>query len=291
MIAKLREIFPSLIIYSPDENYISEKYQWFLTDDEQIIGILEESLQEKELSLLKMFLTPYNIKFPLETKKERKWKTIIQKPTKADFKGNYRFVYFSIQKQQIEPLYFKEAIQELFSKPIPILWRNEHEGIIVEELKADEEPIKYDQIIDILMSDLYVKINFFVGPYQNEIAYAHQYYQMITSGARAVFKFSSEEVITYIQAIPLLLIEQTPADFKEHIGKWVLQDSKEDQKTLHMIKTLVACNLNISETAKELYMHRNSLQYRLDRFHEKTGLDIRNFDEAMTAYLALMAIH
>lgn len=292
MIKKLKEIFPSMVIYTQDKNYINEDYQWFLTEDENIIGIPNHSIDEKELSLLEVFLTPYNIKFPQQTEEERKWKEMIKKPSEHnDFDGDYRFVYFSIQKHQVEPVYFKEAIQELFSKPIPILWRNEHEGIIIEELKKYEEPIQYDQIIDILMSDLYAKINFFVGPFQNQITYAHKYYQMITSGAREVFKHSSEEVITYIQAIPPLLIEQATDEFKEHIGKWVLRDTMNDQETLQMIKTLVACNLNISETAKELYMHRNSLQYRLDRFQEKTGLDIRNFDEAMTAYLAMIAIH
>jgi DNA-binding PucR family transcriptional regulator len=58
---------------------------------------------------------------------------------------------------------------------------------------------------------------------------------------------------------------------------------------LKMLETFVQCNLNISETAKELYMHRNSLQYRLDRFLEKTGIDVRQFQHAMPVYLAMLA--
>ena len=41
-------------------------------------------------------------------------------------------------------------------------------------------------------------------------------------------------------------------------------------------------NLNISETARQLYVHRNTLVYRLERLEKAIGLDIRKFDDAMT---------
>ena len=41
-------------------------------------------------------------------------------------------------------------------------------------------------------------------------------------------------------------------------------------------------NLNVSETARKLYMHRNTLTYRLDKIERATGLDIRNFSDAIT---------
>jgi carbohydrate diacid regulator len=49
-------------------------------------------------------------------------------------------------------------------------------------------------------------------------------------------------------------------------------------------------NLNISETARQLYVHRNTLVYRLERIEKAIGLDIRRFDEAMTFRIALMVI-
>ncbi|MCY8607352.1 helix-turn-helix domain-containing protein, partial [Bacillus sonorensis] len=47
------------------------------------------------------------------------------------------------------------------------------------------------------------------------------------------------------------------------------------------------CNLNASLTAKRLFIHRNSLQYRIDRFIEKTGIDIRQFEEAAAVYFII----
>lgn len=42
---------------------------------------------------------------------------------------------------------------------------------------------------------------------------------------------------------------------------------------------------NISSTAKELFMHRNTLQYRLEKYHEQTGLSLKNMDDLVLSYL------
>ena len=49
-------------------------------------------------------------------------------------------------------------------------------------------------------------------------------------------------------------------------------------------------NLNISETARQLYVHRNTLVYRLERLEKAIGLDIRKFDDAMTFKIAMMVL-
>ncbi len=49
-------------------------------------------------------------------------------------------------------------------------------------------------------------------------------------------------------------------------------------------------NLNISETARQLYVHRNTLVYRLERIQKILGLDIRTFEDAMLFKIALMVI-
>ena len=47
-------------------------------------------------------------------------------------------------------------------------------------------------------------------------------------------------------------------------------------------------NLNISETARQLFVHRNTLVYRLEKIQKQTGLDVRVFEDALTFKIALM---
>ena len=49
--------------------------------------------------------------------------------------------------------------------------------------------------------------------------------------------------------------------------------------------------MNVSETSRQLYVHRNTLVYRLEKLQKSTGLDIRKFDDALTFKIALMVVN
>ena len=63
-----------------------------------------------------------------------------------------------------------------------------------------------------------------------------------------------------------------------------------DEETLTTINTFLENNLNVSETSRQLYVHRNTLLYRLEKLEKYTGLDIRIFDDALTLKIALMVV-
>lgn len=63
-----------------------------------------------------------------------------------------------------------------------------------------------------------------------------------------------------------------------------------DEETTITINKFFENNLNISETARQLYVHRNTLVYRLERIEKALGLDIRTFEDAMLFKIALMVI-
>ena len=63
-----------------------------------------------------------------------------------------------------------------------------------------------------------------------------------------------------------------------------------DEETRSTIDTFFAHNLNVSETARRLFVHRNTLVYRLEKLRQLTGLDIRTFDDAMTFRIASMVV-
>ncbi len=63
-----------------------------------------------------------------------------------------------------------------------------------------------------------------------------------------------------------------------------------DEETLVTINKFFENNLNVSETSRQLYIHRNTLVYRLDKLQKSTGLDLRVFEDAITFKIALMVV-
>ncbi len=103
--------------------------------------------------------------------------------------------------------------------------------------------------------------------------------------------YSSETVLRYDQLGIGRLIHDLPEEscrlfLKEVFGEGSPDDFDEDTKQI--VDAFFENNLNISETARQLYVHRNTLVYRLEKLHQSTGLDLRTFDDAVVLKLAMM---
>ena len=64
-----------------------------------------------------------------------------------------------------------------------------------------------------------------------------------------------------------------------------------DEETLNTINKFFENNLNVSETSRQLFVHRNTLVYRIEKLQKSTGLDLRSFDDALTFKIALMVVN
>ena len=64
-----------------------------------------------------------------------------------------------------------------------------------------------------------------------------------------------------------------------------------DEETLNTLNKFFENNLNVSETSRQLFVHRNTLVYRIEKIQKSTGLDLRNFDDALTFKIALMVVN
>ncbi len=64
-----------------------------------------------------------------------------------------------------------------------------------------------------------------------------------------------------------------------------------DEETLNTVNKFFENNLNVSETSRKLFVHRNTLVYRIEKLQKSTGLDLRNFDDALTFKIALMVVN
>ena len=87
------------------------------------------------------------------------------------------------------------------------------------------------------------------------------------------------------------LLYQLPVSICEMFIQEIFGDESLDSidgETLAIIRTFFENNLNLSETSRQLYVHRNTLVYRFEKIQKRFGLDLRTFEDAMTIKLAML---
>lgn len=105
--------------------------------------------------------------------------------------------------------------------------------------------------------------------------------------------YEEKDIIAYSTLGIGRLIYQLPVNLCQLFIKEVFGDSVPEEIDEEMIQTInmfFENNLNISETSRQRFVHRNTLVYRLERLAETTGLDIRNFNDALTFKIAMMVV-
>ncbi|OYP57104.1 hypothetical protein CG709_01040 [Lachnotalea glycerini] len=106
--------------------------------------------------------------------------------------------------------------------------------------------------------------------------------------------YSEKNIVAYNTLGIGRLIYQLPIPLCEMFMKEVFGDNmpdRFDEEPVSTINKFFENNLNVSETSRQLYVHRNTLVYRLEKLQKSTGLDIRIFDDALTFKIAMMVVN
>ena len=105
--------------------------------------------------------------------------------------------------------------------------------------------------------------------------------------------FADRNIIAYNTLGIGRLIYQLPIPLCKMFIKEIFEGKSPDEfdeETLITINKFFENSLNVSETSRQLFIHRNTLVYRLDKILKLTGLDLRTFDDAITFHIALMVV-
>ena len=165
----------------------------------------------------------------------------------------------------------------------------------VRDIKSEDELQKLaDMIVDNMHAEAMVRVRVGYGNRVNnlqDIAKSYQEAKMALEVGKIFY--AEKETIAYRYLGIGRLIYQLPMSLCEMFIHEVFGDEIPDvfnEETTTTIQKFFENNLNISETARQLYVHRNTLVYRLERLEKVIGLDIRKFDDAMTFKIAMMVI-
>src|SRR5699024_7498340 len=142
---------------------------------------------------------------------------------------------------------------------------------------------------DILMNDLSVNVRFFIGSLNEKSPSIQEKYENTIETGNTILNLTDHHVMRYMESFPYLLLAQLSEDKRIELSKTVLHSFIEDQEMLETLHNYFYYNLNISETAKNMYMHRNSILYCIDKFIKETNINIHHFNEADSVKLAMLA--
>ncbi len=173
---------------------------------------------------------------------------------------------------------------------------SENDTVLVKEIKRgiDQHDIEKlaASIVDTLNGEHYIKAVVGIGtPIANVKDLAQSFKEaQIAMEVGKVFN-TEQAIVSYDHLGIARLIYQLPTTLCEMFLKEVFkQGSIEslDAETLFTIQRFFENNLNVSETSRGLFVHRNTLVYRLEKIKKLTGLDLREFDDAIVFKVALM---
>lgn len=172
--------------------------------------------------------------------------------------------------------------------------------IIVQELKDDEDYDYIEQtakmLRDMLNTEAMSSVKIAYGTIVNEITQVSRSYKEAKMALDVGKIFYMEKSIVAYNTLGIgRLIYQLPLPlcrmFMKEVFKSDATPDTFDEETMVTINKFFENSLNVSETARQLYIHRNTLVYRLEKLQKSTGLDIRVFDDALTFKIAMMVVN
>lgn len=175
---------------------------------------------------------------------------------------------------------------------------DERSIILVRELKEEESYGDLEEvgkiICDMLGAEAMTSVRVAYGTIVNEIKHISRSYKEAKMALDVGKIFYSEKNILSYNTLGIgRLIYQLPVTLCEIFIKETFGECMPDtfdEETLQTIQKFFENNLNVSETSRQLYVHRNTLVYRLEKLQKMTGLDIRVFEDALTFKIALMVV-
>ena len=300
---------------SPADSQVIQGYQFFkVFDDHQLEYILLARGGSDDVYMVGK-LAAFQIQNLLVAYKERFDKDnfiknllldnlllvdIYNRAKKLHIESNVKRVVFIIETKHEKDINALETVRSLFATRTKdfITAVDEKNIILVKEVKPGET---YDDlsktanmILDMLNTEAMTKVNVAYGTIVSEIKDVSRSYKeaKMALDVGKIF-YSTKNVIAYNNLGIGRLIYQLPLPLCRMFIKEIFDGKSPDEfddETLTTINKFFENSLNVSETSRQLYIHRNTLVYRLDKLEKSTGLDLRVFEDAITFKIALMVV-
>ncbi|WP_182501467.1 PucR family transcriptional regulator [Peribacillus huizhouensis] len=292
MLEKLLNKFPNSVSHKQEVSNV-EQYLWFRDDTGFEIGIPKTAITPAEINLLSLLFHTDSFDGRNDTFTKLSWSEFLLHKNGILPKTRWehvRFTHFHFDHNDFSYRDFEQALLSFVSSSAVLIWTGDNSGTLIEGNTGD--CLKKEELIAMLQtleSDFYTKIEIFLGCFHlvdNELA---SHYEMEKKYYLKTKKLiQNQKMIVLADLLPFIFLKGMQEDEKKWFITQLLGETLLDKELIGTVKTYIECNSNASLAAKTLYIHRNSLQYRIDKFIDKTGLDVRAFNHALPAYLLIL---
>lgn len=223
---------------------------------------------------------------------------IYSRAKKLHIENNIRRIVYLIETNIDKDMNIVEIVRSIFPAKTKdfVTAVDEHSIILVKELREKETMDEIEKIAkmiaDTLNNEIKSKVYISIGTVVNDLKDVSRSYKEAKMALEVGKIFEGDKFIVNYEKLGIgRLIYQLPLPLCRMFIKEVLHGltmDDFDDETLATVNKFFENNLNVSETSRQLYIHRNTLVYRLDKLQKMTGLDLRNFDDAIIFKITLM---
>ena len=223
---------------------------------------------------------------------------IYSRAKKLHIENNIRRIVYLIETNIDKEMNVVEIVRSIFPAKTKdfVTAVDEKSIILVKELREKENMEDIEKIAktiaDMLNLEMNSKVFISISTVVSDLKDVSRSYKEAKMALEVGKIFETEKHIVNYERLGIgRLIYQLPLPLCRMFIKEVLHGltiDDFDDETLATVNKFFENNLNVSETSRQLYIHRNTLVYRLDKLQKMTGLDLRNFDDAIIFKITLM---
>lgn len=300
---------------SPAESQIIQDFQFFkILDDNRLEYVLLAKGNSDDIYMVGK-MAGFQIQSLLVAYKERFDKDnfiknllldnlllvdIYNRAKKLHIEANAKRVVYLIEAEKDKDSTVLETIRGIYAGETKdfITAVDEKNIILVREVRPGETYEDLEKVaealLDSISTEAMIRVNISFGTIVNDLKEVSRSYKeaAMALDVGKIF-YSGKNVVAYNRLGIGRLIYQLPIPLCKMFIKEIFDGKSPDEfdeETLATINKFFENSLNVSETSRQLFIHRNTLVYRLDKLQKATNLDLRIFEDAITFKIALMVV-
>lgn len=285
----LHKLFSTYVKHhqKPFINYHTH-YSFYCNDEHHWFTVAKNEVSDRDYTWLTLFYKEVATKAYTT---EEQWQQFLY--TNGEIPATYqgqrvRMIQLHLPQNDELTENITEAISHFFDMSALLLPISSEDIVIVEQQSATQNNKEdFIALIRTIEADFFINIHLYKGNFYevNETMQA-SFQREVTWFTECRRHNSRLQFYSFETVLPILMMKQMPRSIAEFIEQQILQPLEKEQELLQTMKVFYECGLNNSVASKKLHIHRNTLNYRLQKFEDITSISSKSLDGALVVYFA-----